>query len=82
MTKKELMAVVDNQLPKGLKCTRVRYPRFTKNEVENGAHLMGVWTDNSIYIMAWFRYHSVDLSFHSIRLSICENDWELILTTK
>lgn len=79
MTKKELMSIVDNQLPKGEKCLRVRYPRFSSNELEGGAHRMGIFTENHDYIMAWFKLDEVDLRTNYITLRIDDRTAQYVL---
>lgn len=84
MTRKELMAIVDNQLPKGQRCVSILYPRFSNNQRENGAHVMGIWTESGDYIMAWFKLTEVNLKIDNIRLAfnLRISQWELKLNKK
>lgn len=84
MTRKQLMDIVNAQLPKGERCVSVRHTHFSKNDLENGAHLLGLFTSDNRYIMAWFLLHEVDPTIHSILLKQDSRTgkWELNLKDK
>lgn len=84
MTRKELIDIVNAQLPKGEKCVSVKHTHFSRNDVENGAHLLGVLTSDNRYIMAWFTLRNVDDTIHNIILIQDDRtgDWELRIKDK
>lgn len=85
MTKSQLIAIVNNELPAGMLAVKVYYTRFSGDQYGNGAYRMGVLLSNQIHVLAWFKLFEIDQAKHKILVDMRmdkTSDWELKLITK